>query len=114
MEHVAGGDRETVEAVEGVHLTQLAAGEAMSVQEFRIEPGATVPEHEHHHEQTGYVTRGRLVFTVGDEEFAVGPGDAYAIPGGEPHAVANHGDETVVGVDTFSPPRPDPDWASDG
>jgi quercetin dioxygenase-like cupin family protein len=113
MEHVSGADRPTVEAVPGVHLTQLAASESMSVQGFRIEPSATVPEHDHHHEQTGYVFAGTLTFTVDGETYPVGPGDAYAIPGGEPHAAANHGEEEVIGVDTFSPPRLNPDWAAD-
>ena len=113
MHHVADEDRRAVEAVPGVHLTQLAAGEEMSVQRFRIEPGATVPEHDHHHEQTGYVVSGTLTFTVDGGTVPVGPGDSYAIPGGEPHAAANEGDEPVVGIDTFAPPRTDPDWAPD-
>ncbi|PSP98662.1 cupin domain-containing protein [Halobacteriales archaeon QS_4_70_19] len=113
MEHVAAGERASVEAVEGVHLTQLAAGERASIQRFRIEPGATVPEHDHHHEQTGYVVEGTLTFLVGDEEYAVGPGDSFTIPGGEPHAAVNRGEVPVVGIDTFAPPRPDPDWAPD-
>jgi len=111
MEHVSLADREEVEAVEGVHLAQLAVGETMSVQHFRIEAGATVPEHSHHHEQTGVVYRGHLTFVLGDgEEVVAGPGDSYAIPGGQPHAAANRSDDPVEGVDTFSPPRPNPDW----
>ncbi|MFB6073612.1 MAG: cupin domain-containing protein, partial [Haloarculaceae archaeon] len=51
MEEVPHAARETVEAAEGVHLTQLAVGERMSVQHFHIEPGARVPEHDHRHEQ---------------------------------------------------------------
>lgn len=113
MEHVAAGERESVEAVEGVHLTQLAAGDRASIQRFRIEPGAEVPEHDHHHEQTGYVVEGTLTFLVGDEEHDVGPGDSFTIPADEPHAAVNRGDEPVVGIDTFAPPRPNPDWAPD-
>ncbi len=37
------------EAVEDVFLAQMASGEKTSVQHFRIEPGATVPKHDHHH-----------------------------------------------------------------
>jgi len=37
MEFVQHSATETVEAVEGVHLTQLAVGEEMSVQHFHIE-----------------------------------------------------------------------------
>ncbi|WP_254824041.1 cupin domain-containing protein [Haloglomus halophilum] len=113
MEHVADGERETVEAVPGVHLTQLAAGEELSIQRFHIEPDAEVPEHDHHHEQTGYVVEGTLTFLVGGDEYAMGTGDSFTIPGGEPHAAVNRGDEPVVGIDTFAPPRPTPDWAPD-
>jgi quercetin dioxygenase-like cupin family protein len=110
METVAHSARPTVEAVDGVHLTQLAVGEAMSVQHFHIEPGATVPEHSHHHEQTGYVFRGTFAFTVDSEEHVVGSGDSYVIPGGEPHAAENRTDEPVEGIDIFAPPRENPDW----
>ncbi|PSP87560.1 cupin domain-containing protein, partial [Halobacteriales archaeon QH_8_68_33] len=34
-------------SAEGVHLTQLAIGERMSIQHLRIEPGAEVPMHDH-------------------------------------------------------------------
>ena len=99
------------EAVEHVHLAQLAAGEEMSVQHFRIEPGATVPEHDHPHEQAGFVYEGALTFLVDGEEIVVHAGDSYSIPGDEPHAAENRGDTPVQGVDIFAPPRPDPDWA---
>jgi quercetin dioxygenase-like cupin family protein len=110
MNRVALADVDAVEAVDGVHLAQLAAGAETSVQHFRIEPGATVPEHSHPHEQTGYLTAGSLTFHVDGEEVTVSPGDAYTIPGGEPHAAENRGDVVAEGVEVFSPPRPDPDW----
>jgi quercetin dioxygenase-like cupin family protein len=105
---------ETIEAVPDAHLTQLAAGERMSVQHFRIEPGSVVPSHGHPHEQAGFIAQGELTFLVGEEnreEVVVGPGDGYVIPGGEIHAAENRGTETVLGVDVFSPARTDPDWA---
>ena len=111
MERVGLSERETIEAVEQVHLTQLAAGERTSIQGFEIEPGATVPEHSHHHEQTGFVYEGELTFLVGGEEFAVSAGESFTIPGDEPHAAVNRGDGVVRGVDVFAPARPDPDWA---
>jgi quercetin dioxygenase-like cupin family protein len=124
METVQHAARETVEAVEGVHLTQLAVGEEMSVQHFHFEPGAAVPEHSHHHEQAGYIVRGSLTFVVdstesgtvdgngdaGGEERIIGPGDSYAVPGDEPHAAENPTEEPVEGIDIFAPPRANPDW----
>lgn len=101
--------RETVEPVEGVHLTQLAAGERMSVQQFHIEPGARIPIHDHPHEQIGYVHDGALTLLDADETtLTITTGESYAIPGGERHAAENRGDVPVAGVDVFSPPREGP------
>jgi quercetin dioxygenase-like cupin family protein len=111
MDHVSLDSTEEVEAVDDVHLAQLAAGENMSVQHFRIEPGAVVPEHQHHHEQSGFVYRGELTFQLEDgDEVVVAEGDAYDLAGHEVHAAENRGSVPVEGVDVFSPPRTDPDW----
>ncbi|WP_254546000.1 cupin domain-containing protein [Halomarina pelagica] len=111
MEIAPRTERQTTEAVDGVHLARLVVGENMSVQYFRIEPGAEVPEHSHPHEQTGYVTAGVLTFVVDGEEHRAGVDDAYAIPADEPHAARNDTDGLVEGVDIFSPPRLDADWS---
>lgn len=113
MEVAPDADVEAVEAVDGVFLSQGAVGEGMSIQRFEIEPGATVPEHDHPHEQIGMITAGRLTFVVDGEERVVGPDDTYVIPGGEPHAAENRTDEPVVGYDIFSPPRANPDWGEE-
>jgi len=126
MDSVPLAAHETVEVVEGVHLTQLVAGERTSIQHFHVEPGAAIPRHSHHHEQAGFVYRGTMVFEIGgatdasgDEdtggdadtpEHVVGPNESYVIPGGEPHAAHNRGDDPVRGIDIFVPPRADPDW----
>jgi quercetin dioxygenase-like cupin family protein len=110
MQRVGLSERDSVEAVEAVHLTQLAMGEETSIQAFEIESGATVPEHSHHHEQTGFVYEGELTFVGPDGETVVGPGDSFTISGEEPHAAENRGDVTVRGVDIFAPPRANPDW----
>lgn len=110
METDSLASHDPVEAVDGVYLAELAVGENMSVQHFEIEPGADVPEHDHHHEQAGFVYEGELTFLVDGEEFTVGAGDGYTIPGGEPHAALNEGDDVARGVDIFSPPRESPDW----
>jgi quercetin dioxygenase-like cupin family protein len=110
MDTVTVSERETVEVVEGVHLTQLAAGERQSIQHFHIEPGAEVPEHSHHHEQTGFVHAGALTFLVDGEEYVVGSNESFTIPSEEPHAAVNRGDDAVHGIDVFAPPRPNPDW----
>ncbi|GAB6880530.1 hypothetical protein JCM17823_28040 [Halorubrum gandharaense] len=113
MDVVSSDEGDGVEAVSGVHLKQGAAGEEASIQRFYIEPGAEVPEHDHHHEQVGTVTSGTLTFYVGDEELHVHAGDTFVIPGGEPHSAVNEGDVPVEGFDVFAPARPDPDWGEE-
>ncbi|WP_290812334.1 cupin domain-containing protein [Halovivax sp.] len=112
MERVPLDDVDTAEAADGVHLSITAGTDSMNVQHFEIEPGAAVEEHSHPHEQTGFIYEGDLTFLVDGEEIVCGPGDSYAIPGDEPHGAENRGDETVRGVDIFSPPRENPSWRS--
>ncbi|WP_138007151.1 cupin domain-containing protein [Halalkalirubrum salinum] len=111
MEVVTYHTDDEAEPVDHVHLDQLAAGEEMSAQSFRIEPGAIVPEHSHHHEQVGYIIRGTVTFVADGEAIEVGPGDSYVLDSDEPHSAENRGTEEVFGLDIFSPPRVDPDWA---
>jgi len=113
MRSMAPADTETVEAVDGCHLTQLVAGDRMSVQHFHIEPGATVPIHSHEHEQTGFVVDGSLTFLLDGEEHVIHPGEAYVIPSDEEHGAENRSEIPVEGVDIFSPPRVDAPWAEE-
>jgi len=111
MESVKPEARSTVEAVAGVHLTQLAVGDRMSVQHYRIEPGAVVPEHAHPHEQAGVLHSGVMTLVSADgREQVIEAGESYVLAGEEAHAAENRGEEDVVGIDIFSPPRTDPDW----
>jgi quercetin dioxygenase-like cupin family protein len=98
------------EAVDGVHLAQVAAGERASLQQFRVEPGATVDRHAHEHEQLGWLATGSLVFLLDDGEMRVEAGGSYAIPGGERHGAVNRGSGDAVGVEAFVPARESPPW----
>lgn len=121
MQTVDRAEVETVEVVDGVHLTQMAAGERMSIQHYHFEPGSGVPLHDHPHEQLGIVFRGSMRFSIPKDDAAeetrdsiVASGESYAIPGGEPHAAVNDGDVAAVGIDVFSPPRLEPPWLTEG
>lgn len=112
MELATADSLEYVEAVEDVHLSLGAEGDETNVQHFEIEPGATVPKHSHPHEQVGVIWQGELTFVLEDgSEVVVGPGDSYALAGNEVHGAENRGEETVLGIDVFAPPRTNPDWA---
>ncbi|AHF98551.1 cupin [Halostagnicola larsenii XH-48] len=110
MERVSLSAVEGTEAADGVSLALLAGSESMNVQHFEIDAGATIEKHSHPHEQTGFIYEGELTFVLEGEEVVCGPGDSYAIPGEQPHAATNRGDEPVRGVDIFSPPRENPSW----
>jgi quercetin dioxygenase-like cupin family protein len=103
MSFKSNQEAKPVEMLPGVTRRTLNAGERMTLHEIRLSPGSEVPSHTHPHEQTGYVARGRVRFTVGGEERELGPGDGYHIPGEVPHAVTAL--EEAVCVDVFSPPR---------
>jgi len=110
MEVVPEAAVESTEAVDGVQLKLLAGGREANVQQFSVDPGASVPEHSHPHEQVGYVLEGALEFAVGGKTVTVEAGESYVIPGGEPHGARNRGGVPAVGLDVFAPPRDDPDW----
>jgi len=105
MEIVSPDDRETVEPFEGAFVTQVVAGEQMSVQHFRAE-GGLAPEHSHEHEEVGHPVEGTLTLVVDGEEHVVETGEVYRVPSGVPHAIGNAGGEPTAGIMVFSPPRP--------
>lgn len=61
--------------------------------------------HNHPHEQLVYVVRGRLVFTLGAENFEVVGGDSFVVAGGVEHQAIAMEDSEVL--DVFAPPRED-------
>lgn len=111
MDRAYVSDVSTSEPIDGVHLSMLAGGERVNIQHYVIEPGAAVSVHSHPAEQLGYLTRGRFVFIVDGEEYPVEAGGTYYFASGESHGVENRGDVPAEGIDIFSPPRTDPDWA---
>jgi quercetin dioxygenase-like cupin family protein len=89
----------------GVRIRACAA-ERMMLSLADLEPHAVVERHAHPHEQVGMVVKGQAIFTIGDEEKTLRPGDMYRIPGGVPHRVVAL-DEPVQALDIFNPVRED-------
>lgn len=111
MDVVPDGNVDEVEVEEGVFLAQFAAGDEMSIQHLRMAPGARVPEHSHHHEQVGFVYAGEQTFILEDGvAVTVEPGESYCLESNEVHAAENRGDEELLAIDVFSPPRLNPNW----
>ncbi len=87
----------------GVEMYTSTA-ETMTVSLVEMEPGATIPVHQHPHEQVGMILTGTAEFTIGDEMRRVQPGDRYHIPGNVPHTITALG-ERVSALDVFYPVR---------
>ncbi len=94
------------QVTEGVQLKVLAHGEKMLMAEFKLTAGSVVPEHDHPHEQSGYVVSGRVRMNVkGKQPFETGAGGAWSIPGDVLHSAEVLEDAVVVEV--FHPVRED-------
>ncbi|MBM3960126.1 MAG: cupin domain-containing protein [SAR202 cluster bacterium] len=89
--------------VEGVTIRPMWGDKVMMVI-VDIADGAVVPTHDHPHEQTGTVLRGRMELTIGSEKRVVSQGEFYVIPGGVKHAARPVGGPCQA-LDIFAPPR---------
>jgi quercetin dioxygenase-like cupin family protein len=76
----------------------------------RNPPGEGPGLHRHPYEETFIVERGRVRFTVGDEELEAGPGDIVVAPAGVPHAFVNVGDEPLRSVNLHPVARMETEW----
>jgi quercetin dioxygenase-like cupin family protein len=89
----------------GVEMYTSTA-DAMTVSLVEMAPGATIPLHEHPHEQVGMMLEGEAEFTIGGELRRVRPGDRWHIPGHVPHTITAL-DQPVRALDVFYPVRED-------
>lgn len=87
----------------GVYL-RILPGDQMMFSVVRFEPNATVPTHQHPHEQMGFVIEGELELWIADERRRLRRGDMYTIPSNVPHGAAT-AESTCVVVDVFHPLR---------
>ena len=101
--HVDGMER--LQIWDGL-VGRAAVGKEASLVAIEIEPNAVVPEHRHPNEQTGFLVRGSMRFTIGEETQELRPGAMWVIPGDVPHAVVG-GPEGAFLVELFAPPRDD-------
>jgi quercetin dioxygenase-like cupin family protein len=95
VEHVAEGiDR------------QMIVGDNVMIVRFQFAPNLVTPAHDHPHEQMTLIERGRVLFTIGEEQRIAKAGDVLHFPSGTWHG-ATMLDEEVILVDVFSPIRED-------
>ena len=81
----------------------LGWGERMLISEVALDKNGVVPFHSHPHEQIGYVAKGAIEFTIGEEKVVIRAGDGYVIPGGVPHGCLAL--EDSLALDIFAPVR---------
>jgi quercetin dioxygenase-like cupin family protein len=90
-------------AFEGVSFKTTAWGKNTSMGEFKLKKGSIIPNHQHPHEQTGYLISGSMKFFIDKQKFNAEPGDSWNIPGNVEHGVEVLEDTVVIEV--FSPVR---------
>jgi quercetin dioxygenase-like cupin family protein len=92
-----------VPLLEGISA-RFITGSRIMFSFVRLAPGAVMPDHNHPHEQLGYVLEGTLVLNLAGDERTLQAGEAYAIPGGVTHRAVGGPDGCLV-LDAFNPPR---------
>src|SRR5437867_579669 len=85
---------------------QMIVGENLMICRLRFAANLITPAHDHPHEQMTLVERGRVLFTIGDEQRVAQAGDVLYFPSGTWHG-ATMLDEEVILIDIFSPIRED-------
>ena len=89
--------------VEGISA-RFVTGSRIMFSFVHLASGAVMPDHNHPHEQLGYVVEGSMVLNIAGDERNLQPGDAYTIPGGVTHRAVGGPNGCLV-LDAFSPPR---------
>ena len=92
-----------VTLLEGISA-RFVTGSRIMFSFVRLAPGAIMPDHNHPHEQLGYIVEGSMVLNLAGDERTLQPGDAYAIPGGVTHRAVGGPNGCLV-LDAFNPPR---------
>lgn len=91
--------------IERIRRKTLVYGTKTLMTEFLLEKGAVLPRHAHPHEQTGYLVKGRILLSIGTDEYDVRAGDSWCVPGGAEHGAVVM--EDAIAVEVFSPVRED-------
>ncbi|AET64825.1 cupin domain-containing protein [Methanothrix harundinacea] len=100
-----GEDEGYRQPLAGISQKTLVYGKESLLTEFRLSRGSHLPQHSHPQEQTGYMVSGRMLLSIGSEEFEAERGDSWCIPGGVEHGALIL--EDSVAVEIFSPIRTD-------
>src|SRR5258705_13743093 len=89
-----------VEQLEPGIERQMIVGANLMICRLRIAPKVVTPAHDHPHEQMTIVERGRVLFTIGDEQQVAQTGDILHFPPGTWSAATILDDEVIL-IDIF-------------
>ena len=95
---------EAKEIQPGLH-GKIVHGKQLTWAFWEVEKGASVPEHQHPHEQIMHVVEGEFEFTLNGETKVYRNGDIVVIPSNVPHAGTALTPCKLM--DVFSPARED-------
>ena len=92
-------------AREKMQKVGLFATERFFLDLYCLEPGQSQKAHAHEGSDKVYlVAEGRGRFRVGDQETALGPGEALMAPCGQTHGIENDSDGRLVVLTLMAPP----------
>lgn len=90
----------------GVERVGFGSDKVMCVMNW-LAPGMDTFPHKHPFEQLVLILQGRARFYIGDEMVEAGPGSMIRIPPDVMHYAEPVGEEIVLNLDVFAPPRDD-------
>lgn len=96
--------KESREVVPGFH-GRFVHSETTTIAYWEIKKNASLPEHDHHHEQVLNLLEGEFELTVAGTKLRLSPGDVVVLNSHQPHAGRAITDCKII--DVFSPCRDD-------
>jgi quercetin dioxygenase-like cupin family protein len=100
--HSSGGYQPLIP---GIRIKTLCYGQSTLMAQFQLEKDAELPEHTHPYEQTGYLIKGKIRFTINGVSSEMEPGDSWCVPANILHKAEIL--EDAVAVEVFNPVRED-------
>ena len=91
------------EALPGVKIKTISYGKNTLMTEFLLAKDSILNEHQHIHEQIGYLVSGKIKLYIGNSSRILTPGDSWNIPSNIPHKAEIL--ENSVAVEVFTPCR---------
>jgi quercetin dioxygenase-like cupin family protein len=94
-----------VKIADGIEIKTLNYGAETLMTEFLLKKNASLPEHQHPYEQTGYLIHGEIKLFIGESSRIMKPGDSWNIPSNVKHKAEILEDSKALEI--FCPRRDD-------